>query len=66
MIYNHGENNARGATIAFNPKLQPIVHDIIVDDQGRLVILDCTILKHCITLVNIYGPNTDTSASCFF
>ena len=27
----------------FNPKLHPIVHDAIADDQGRLFILDCTI-----------------------
>ena len=28
--------------------------------------LDCTIFKQCITLVNIYGPNTDASALPFF
>ena len=66
IIYNHGENNARGTIIAFNPKLHPIIHDIIVDDQGRSIILDCTILKHRITLVNIYAPNTDDLASPFF
>ena len=66
IIYNHDENNARGTIIAFNPKKLPVVHDIMVDDQGRSIILDCTILKHHITLINIYGPNTDTSASPFF
>ena len=66
IIYNHGENNARGTIIAFNPKLHPIIHDIIVDDQGRSIILDCTILTHCITLVNIYALNTDGLASPFF
>ena len=66
IIYNHGENNARGTIIAFNPKLHPIIHDIIIDDQGRSIILDCPILKHHITLVNIYAPNTDDVASPFF
>ena len=33
IIYNHGENNARCTIIAFNPKLHPIAHDIIIDDQ---------------------------------
>ena len=33
------------------------------DDQ---IILDYTILKHHIVLVNIYGPNTDILASPFF
>ena len=55
----------RGTIIAFNPKLHPIKHDIIVDDQRRSIILNCTILKHHITLVNIYAPNTDTLASPF-
>ena len=66
IIYNHGENNARGTIKAFDPKLHPIIHDTIVDDQGRSIILDCTLLKHCITLVNIYTPNTDSLASLFF
>ena len=44
IIYNHGEINARGTIIALNPKFHPILHDIIVDDQGRSIILDCTIL----------------------
>ena len=41
IMYNHGENNGRGTVIAFNPKLNPIVHNTIVDDQGRSIILDC-------------------------
>ena len=32
IIYNCGENNARGTIITFNPKLHRIIHDIIVDD----------------------------------
>ena len=66
IICNHGENNARGTIIAFNSKSNPIIHDSIVDDQGRSIILDCTILKHCFTLVNIYAPNADDLASPFF
>ena len=61
-LSNHGESDARGTIIAFSPKLHPVVHDTIVDDQGRSIILDCLIFKHHITLVNIYGPNTDASA----
>ena len=60
------KNNARGTIITFNPQLHPIIHDIIVDDQGRSIILDCTILKHHIILVNICAPNTDGVASPFF
>ena len=44
IIYNHGENNTRGTIIACNPKLHPIMHDTIVDDQGRSIILDFSIL----------------------
>ena len=66
IIYDHGENNARGTIMAINPKLCPIIHGIIVDDQGRSIILDCTILKHCITLVNVYAPTINDLASPLF
>ena len=37
QITYHGENNARGTMKAFNPKLHPIAHNTIVDDQGRSI-----------------------------
>ena len=52
--------------IAFCPKLHPPVHNTIVDAKGRSIILDFTILEHHITLVNIYGLNTDASSFPFF
>ena len=62
---NWSENNARGTIIAFSPKIHPIVHYNIVDDQRRSIILDCKICNHHSTLVNINGPNTDASAYFF-
>ena len=66
LLYNHGENNARGTMIAFKPHIKPIIHNTIHDDQGRCIILDCTIFEHRFTFVNIYGPNIDEQASHFY
>ena len=54
ILYNHGENNARDTMIAFQPLIKPIIHNTIHDDQGRYIILDCTIFEHQFTFVNIY------------
>ena len=45
--------------MASNPKLNPILHDIILNGTGRSIIHKLYIFKHNITLVNIYEPNTD-------
>ena len=39
IIYNHGENNASATLMGFNPVLNPIIHDTILDDQGRSILL---------------------------
>ena len=52
--------------IAYKPHIKPIIHNTIHDDQGRYIILDCTIFEHRFTFVNIYGPNIDEQASHFY
>ena len=66
LLYNHGENNARGTMFASKPHIKPFIHNTIPDDQGRNIILDCTIFEHWFTFVNIYGPNIDQQASLFY
>ena len=47
IIYNHGENNAKGIIIAFNPKLCPNVHDTMVDeDQLSLTVQSFSTTLH--------------------
>ena len=52
--------------IAFKSHIMPIIHNTIHDDQGRYIILDCTIFEHWFTFVNIYGPNIDEQTSPFY
>ena len=65
IIYNHGENNARGTMIAFKPKLFPIIHNTIHDNEGHFIILDCTIFNQRFTLGNAYSTVTDEYKSLF-
>ena len=36
------------------------MHSTFRDDNGNLLIIDLTICNQLLTLVNLYGPNTDT------
>jgi hypothetical protein len=60
IIYSHGSSNSRGVCILFKNNFNLIIHDTITDDEGRYVIADISIDNYRLSLVNIYGPNSDT------
>lgn len=51
--------NSRGVIILVNNTFKYEVHKTISDDEGRYVMLDCSISGHKFTIANIYGPNED-------
>ena len=57
--YSHGTSQARGAAILFAKNLQYEVHNVILDEEGRYVILYCTIFSKKILLSCVYAPNSD-------
>ena len=59
IIYSHGESNARGVAILINKRLSTKIYHTIKDSQGLFLILDVAIAGHRITLINVYGPNSD-------
>ena len=61
IYYSHGTNTARGTCILIEKSLGKQVHDVIVDAEGRYVILDIEIGNIRLTLASIYGPNLDDS-----
>ena len=61
IYYSHGTNVARGTCILIEKSLGKQVHDVVVDDDGRYVILDAEIGNIRLTLASIYGPNSDDS-----
>jgi hypothetical protein len=52
---SQGTSNSRGAAIIFNKNIDS-KH---IDNKGNFIVLDFTIEDKRITLINLYGPNTD-------
>lgn len=59
-IFSNFRSNARGVAILFGNKIEFKVHKKIIDDQGNFIILDITLQNHRLSLINIYGPNSDS------
>ena len=51
--------SSRGTAILFKNTFEYIIHKQTIDKTGRYIILDITINKERLTLINVYGPNTD-------
>ena len=55
----YGQPNARGVSILFSNSVQVQVHNVIKDEEGKLLILFITLHKQKFLLANIYAPNQD-------
>ena len=62
IIFSHGSSSSRGTCILFAPNVDIVIHDKLIDSNGRFIILNVTINEVKVTLANIYGPNNDDEA----
>ena len=58
-FFSHGDSKSAGVSIMFRNGLDFNVHDSIIDSDGRYIILDITIYEQRLTLICLYGYNTD-------
>lgn len=58
-IFNSYKSNARGVCLLFNNSFEFHIHNIKKDGEGNFLAVDLTIEETRVTLVNIYGPNSD-------
>ena len=59
-LFNSFISNSRGvAIILFNNTFEYKIHIMKSDKSGYFIILDITLNRKKITLINIYGPNND-------
>ena len=58
-VFNSYSSNARGVAILFNNNFELKLHRVKQDDEGNMLSLDLDIDGNRITLINIYGPNSD-------
>ena len=57
--FSHGTTQARGVAILFSKRINVDIHNVIVDDSSRFIILYTTIESKKILFSNVYAPNTD-------
>ena len=60
-IFSHLKTNAREVSILFSKNLDYKIRRKIIDDSGNFIIVDINIYNQRLTLINLYGPNTDNS-----
>ena len=58
-IFNSYTSQSRGVAILINNNFEYKIHNIFRDNKGNVLIVDITICNIRLTLVNLYGPNTD-------
>ena len=59
-LFNNYRSNARGFAILFGKNMEYKVHKKITDNGGNFLVVDITAQSKRFTLINIYGPNTDS------
>ena len=60
FFFSHGNSNSAGVMILFKNNVEYIVNQVISDTNGRYIIMDITIEKYQLSIVNLYGPNLDS------
>ena len=59
-LFNNYRSNARGVAILFGKNMEYKVHKKITDNEGNFPVVDIIAQSKRFTLINIYGPNTDS------
>jgi len=57
LICSHGANKARGVAILIRNNFDCVVEELVIDMNGRVIILKVLLSGEPTLLVNIYGPN---------
>jgi len=66
VLYSHGSNHSKGVMILFKPKVDVVIKECCIDDQGRYIIVNVVIKGTLVQLVNIYAPNAEAEQGIFF
>ena len=63
--FSHGASNARGVMIFIKKSLEFEVSEKINDEEGRFIMLKCTIQGAKFLLYNVYAPNNESDHKAF-
>ena len=59
-FFSYHTSNSRGVAILFKDSLPVTINQSRTDKNGNLIALDLKLYEYEITLVSLYGPNTDS------
>ena len=59
-FFSHGNTNSAGVMILFQNNFEYSVNNIIRDKSGRYIVMDITVEHYHLSIVNLYGPNSDS------
>ena len=57
--FSHGDSKSAGVSVMFRNGFDFVIHQSLIDQHGRYILLDLTIYQQRFTLVCLYGHNTD-------
>lgn len=60
MIGSHDTNHSRGVMILFKSKLDVNIEQIILDKNGRYIVVEALVEGEKFVFLNIYAPNDQT------
>ena len=61
IILNGKKTNSRGTTIFIGSKFEYSLKEVEKDDDGNLIVLNIKIQDMEFKIINLYGPNQDSS-----
>ena len=59
IFFNHGTAQSRGVAILIPADISAVINDSIIDEKGRILLLDLTFEDENLILMNIYAPTKD-------
>ena len=57
--FSHGASNSRGVAVLISRKINFNITNIERDNDGRILLLNCTVSELNIVILNIYAPTID-------
>jgi exonuclease III len=59
IFFSHGSTNSRGVAILLHQDLNVEIDNVVIDPNGRYLIIECCIADNNIALCNYYAPTSD-------
>ena len=59
IYFSHGNNQSKGVAILMPKNINYTEKKVIIDNNGRYILLDCKVEETPLTIINLYCPTKD-------